>query len=82
MATKLTLTIDKKVIDSAKKYAERKGKSLSHIVENYLMLVTSKEIKEDTLSPKVTRFMGVIKLPTNFDYKKEMGNALTKKYKK
>lgn len=82
MSTKLTLTIDEKVIASAKQYAQKKRKSLSHIVENYLMSVTSKETKDDTLSPKVLKFMGVIKLPANYNYKKEMGNALSKKYKK
>lgn len=33
MTTKLTLTIDDSVIDSAKKYARHNGKSLSGIVE-------------------------------------------------
>ena len=36
MTTKLTLTIEEKVISSAKKYAQKKGKSLSNLVENYL----------------------------------------------
>ena len=37
MTTKLTLTIDDSVIAIAKKYAKQNGKSLSDIVENYLM---------------------------------------------
>ncbi len=82
MTTKLTLTIEEKVIDSAKKYAQKKGKSLSHIVENYLKSVSAKENKEGAISPKVLKLMGVIKLPEDFDYKKELGNALAKKYKK
>jgi hypothetical protein len=28
----------------------------------------------------VTKMMGVIKLPDDFDYKKELGSALTKKH--
>ncbi|WP_369817392.1 DUF6364 family protein [Pedobacter sp. Leaf41] len=36
LITKLTLTIEDTVIDSAKKYARQKGKSLCDIVENYL----------------------------------------------
>lgn len=43
MTTKLTLTIDDAVVSFAKKYAKNKGKSLSKIVENYLMTLTSKE---------------------------------------
>ena len=81
MNTKLTLTIEEKVIDSAKQYAQKKGKSLSHIVENYLMSITSNEKKTDNLSPKVAKLMGVIKLPKDFNYKKELGTLISKKYK-
>ena len=81
MITKLTLTIDDSVINSAKQYASENGKSLSGIVENYLKSITDQEKKQTELSPRVTRLMGVIKLPDDFDYKKEIGSALMKKYK-
>lgn len=81
MTTKLTLTIEDRVIDSAKKYARQRGKSLSDIVENYLKSITMQEESAPVLSPKVTRMMGVIELPEDFDYKKELGSALTKKYR-
>jgi len=45
------------------------------------MSLTSKENKEETISPKILKLMGVIKLPNNFDYKKELTKALAKKYK-
>ncbi len=82
MITKLTLTIEDKVIDSAKKYAQTKGKSLSHLVENYLKSISSdtKESKEESISPKVLKLMGVIKLSEDFDYKTELGSVLAKKY--
>ena len=81
MTTKLTLTIDDSVISTAKKYAKQKGKSLSDIVENYLMSLTSKENKEEHISPRILKLMGAIELPVNFDYKKELTKALAKKYK-
>jgi hypothetical protein len=81
MTTKLTLTIDDSVIAVAKKYAKQKGKSLSDIVENYLMSLTSKENKEENISPRILKLMGVIDLPTDFDYKKELTKGLSKKYK-
>ncbi len=81
MTTKLTLTIDDSVISIAKKYAKQKGKSLSDIVENYLMSLTSKENKEEHISPRILKLMGAIELPVNFDYKKELTKALAKKYK-
>ena len=81
MTTKLTLTIDNSVISIAKKYAKQKGKSLSDIVENYLMSLTSKETKEENISPRVLKLMGVIKLPKDFDYKEELTKGLSKKHK-
>lgn len=82
MNTKLTLTIDDSVISIAKKYAKQKGKSLSDIVENYLMSLTSSKDKEEEISPRILKLMGTIKLPDNFDYKKELTNGLAKKYQK
>ena len=82
MTTKLTLTIEEQVIDSAKKYAQKKGKSLSHIVENYLKSIAAKDITEPALSPKVLKLMGVINLSNDFDYKSELGKALSKKANK
>ncbi|WP_426670238.1 DUF6364 family protein [Mucilaginibacter sp. McL0603] len=81
MTTKLTLTMEGKVIDSAKEYARQKGKSLSDIVENYLKSISTHEITTEGLSPKVARLKGIIKLPEDFDYKKEIGIALVKKYR-
>lgn len=81
MTTKLTLTIDDSVIDSAKKYARAKGRSLSAVVENYLKTISAMPTEENEISPRVLKLKGVIKLPDNFDYKAELGNALAQKYK-
>lgn len=72
MKTKLTLTIDETVVTIAKKYAKNNGKSLSALIENYLITLDSKEKTEDTISPRVLKLMGKINLPENFDYKKEL----------
>ncbi|RZK38299.1 MAG: hypothetical protein EOO90_22730 [Pedobacter sp.] len=81
MTTKLTLTMEDSVIDSAKKYARQRGKSLSDIVENYLKSIAIHEDTSEKLSPKVMKMMGVIELPSDYDYKKELGNVLAEKYK-
>ena len=81
MTTKLTLTIDDAVISVAKKYAKNKGKSLSDIVENYLMTLTANESSEESISPRILKLMGVIELPEDFDYKKVLARGLAKKYK-
>ena len=81
MTTKITLTIDDSVIAIAKKYAKQNGKSLSDIVENYLMSLSSKDKTEENISPSILKLMGSIELPDNFDYKKELTKGLAKKYK-
>lgn len=81
MTTKLTLTIDDAVISDAKKYAKQKGKSLSGLVENYLLSLTAKEGSSAGISPSVLKLMGAIELPEDFDYKKEVTRGLAKKYK-
>jgi hypothetical protein len=81
MTTKLTLTIDDSVIAMAKNYAKQTGKSLSDIVENYLMSLTSKEKKEEEISPRIMKLVGAVKLPKDFDYKKELSKAIAKKHK-
>jgi hypothetical protein len=81
MTTKLTLTIDDSVIVQAKKYAKTSGKSLSDIVENYLMTLTTKESKEEEISPRILKLLGVIELPEDFDYKKSLTEGLSRKYK-
>ena len=82
MNTKLTLTIEKEVIEVAKEYAKEKGQSLSEMVENYFKLVTEKrpEIKEKELSPKVRKLRGILKTEVDFDYKQTLAEERSKKY--
>lgn len=82
MNTKLTLTIEKEVIEIAKEYAKEKGQSLSEMVENYFKFVTNKRIKteEKQLSPKVKKLRGIIKTNESFDYKQILTEELSKKY--
>ena len=71
MNTKLTLTIEKEIIQIAKKYAKEKGQSLSDLVENYFKLITNERrpLKSTELSPRIKRLRGIIKADTELDYK-------------
>jgi hypothetical protein len=82
MTTKLTLTIDDGVIETAKKYAKMKGKSLSGLVENYLKTLGSQQEVGGEISPAILKLKGVIQLPEQYDYKKELTLGLAKKYKR
>jgi hypothetical protein len=82
MNTKLTLTIDKEIIERAKKYAAEKGRSLSDMVENYFKFLTESKLEEksETLSPRVKRLRGILKVKSDFDYKKILDEERIKKY--
>jgi hypothetical protein len=82
MNTKLTLTIEKEVIKTAKEYAKEKGESLSDLVENYFKLITKdrRETHPKELSPRIQRLRGIIKVDSDFDYKKVLTEELSKKY--
>jgi hypothetical protein len=81
MNTKLTLTIERTVIDKAKIYAKRKGHSLSDIIENYLKVITKDGTKSEIeLTPIVKSLRGSFKAPSDFDYGKELAKSLSKKY--
>lgn len=69
ITTKLTSSIDDAVISDAKKDTQSKGKSLSGIVENYLMTLSTTEGRVEKISPGVLKLMGVIELPKDFDTK-------------
>ncbi len=79
MTTKLTLTVDKSVIERAKVYAKNTGRSLSEIIENYLVLIT-KETGKDTPSSKLKKIMGAVQLPKSFDGDTEIRSYLEKKH--
>ena len=82
MNTKLTLTIEKEVIETAKEYAKEKGQSLSEMVENYFKIITvdRRSLKENQLSPKVSKLRGIIKTDEQIDYKQILAEELSKKY--
>lgn len=81
MNTKLTLTIEQTVIEKAKKYAKDKDRSLSNLIENYLMAITNESnSNEIELTPIVRSLKGSFTAPKNFDYKKELANRLSEKY--
>jgi hypothetical protein len=83
MDTKLTLKIDKTVIEKAKDYASNQHVSLSKLVENYLNSLTSKTPKADqiTISPFVKSLTNGNTIPAEYDYKKDYQDYLEEKYR-
>ena len=79
MTTKLTLTVEKTIIERAKSYAKNTGRSLSELIENYLESITEEKSNSD-LSPKLRKLVGSVHLPSDFDYDKELRSAIEKKH--
>lgn len=82
MDAKLTLKLDKAVIEQAKSYAKEQQTSLSRLIENYLSVLTAKDKKTDEfeISPYVKSIATGVSIPADLDYKKEIGNILLEKY--
>jgi hypothetical protein len=85
MDAKLTLKLDKFVIDEAKEYASKNKRSLSRMIEAYLksLIETNNHQSDDEIeiSPFVKSLKTGVKIPADFDYKKEYGDFLTEKYR-
>jgi len=79
MTTKLTLTVEKAVIERAKSYAKKTGRSLSELIESYLENITEENYNSE-LSPKLNKLIGSVKLPEDFDEEKELRSAIEKKH--
>ncbi len=80
MNTKLTLNLNKTIIESAKDYAKENSVSLSKLIENYLNSLTKKQEKEIKVSPLVESLTGIIPTQTEKKNDDEYYEYLNKKY--
>jgi hypothetical protein len=80
MDTKLTIKLNNDVIVRAKSYAQSRRTSLSKMIESFLDSVTKNEPDDIEITPLVKSLSGVIKVPEDFDYKRERADYLIKKY--
>lgn len=85
MDAKLTLKLDKLVIDKAKEYASSHKKSLSRMIESYLKSLIDKNSNKTQddfeISPFIKSMQTGVKIPADFDYKNAYGDYLSEKYK-
>ena len=68
MTTRLTLTIDKKLVQRVKKYAQNNSTSVSKIVSDYLNTLNTGVMltQPNDLSPRLKKLTGAFKVPCNF----------------
>ena len=84
MNTKLTLSLEKEVIEKAKIYAKGTGRSLSEMVENYFRNLISKSEKNNNesndIAERLKKITGVVTLPDDFDIEKAKEEYHKEKY--
>jgi hypothetical protein len=78
MNTKLTLNLDKEIIEEAKTYAKSHHVSLSKLIENYLNSLTRQSKEKSSVSALVESLTGII--PADYDEKEDYRNYIDKKY--
>jgi hypothetical protein len=80
MTTKLTLSVDDEIVKQAKRIAAAQGVSLSKLVEGFLRNLSSEHVSDDEMNPVLKKLSGSIHVPADFDYRKELEEALVDKY--
>lgn len=84
MDARVTLKLDKKIVEEARKYASSQNRSLSAIVEAYLKdLITQKEsekYEEVKISSFVKSMSSGKSLPADLDHKAEYQQHLKEKH--
>ena len=75
MNTKLTLRLDDRLIQNAKRYSGKSGKSVSKLVADYFALLDADtEIPGKEISPRVRSLIGSLKgaTVTEADYRRHL----------
>ena len=80
MNTKLTLNLNRSIIENAKDYAKENSVSLSKLIENYLNSLTRKENSDKNISPLVKSLTGIIPSDSNEKNKDDYYEYLQQKY--
>lgn len=84
MDAKLTLKLNKRVIEAAKRYAAGHNKSLSRMIETYLKVLIGKDLDESENESEISSFVKSmktgVKIPTDYNYKTKRGNYLEEKH--
>ena len=88
MNAKLTLSIEKEVIEQTKIYAKKQDRSLSKLVETFLRVVSASEKKEvaqtfdsEELHPITKSLRGAFKVPDDFDYDEVLREMKEKRFR-
>jgi Family of unknown function (DUF6364) len=80
MMAKLTLSINEKTIEKAKRISRKRGKSISKMVEEYLDSISEKDEKKESAVDKIRKIMKDKISAPQLDWKKVKEERISKKY--
>ena len=70
MPTKLTLSVDARVVERAKQYARLRGTSVSGLVEQLLDLAANTPAQSEVTPPVLSRLRGSLRKVDEKDYRR------------
>jgi hypothetical protein len=80
MVRKLTLSLDKGVIATAKKLAQDNNTSVSAMFSRFIQSMAAEPWRAMPIGPLMRKATGIMKLPAGKDYKEVLTDALMEKY--
>ena len=80
MTTKLTLSINERTVQRAKRTSRKRGKSISKMVEEYLDAISEREEQEESVITKIDGILNGKITDPQADWKKAKAAHLKKKY--
>ena len=81
MNTKLTLSLDRDIIEQAKEFAQSRHQSLSKLIEGYLQQLTGSKDMKSPVTPLVAQLSGVLDARKVSNHKREYTDYLVDKYR-
>lgn len=81
MNTKLTLSLDRDIIEQAKEFAQSNHQSLSKLIEGYLRQLTVSKNMKSPVTPVVASLSGVLDAEKIGNHKRGYADYLVDKYR-
>ena len=84
MTTKLTLSIDSKVLAKARRISKLRKTSISAMVAHYIASIREDETPEEPLAPLTQRVLEIGRkvkpVPADWDYRDELADIMAERY--
>ena len=84
MTTKLTLSIDSKVLAKARRISKLRKTSISSMVAHYISSIREDESPEEQLAPLTQRVLEIGRkvkpVPADWDYRDELADIIAERY--